>query len=114
MFARKTLVDQIFEIHHSTLEEVVYNGYNKSYEELLQLSNYMSIHQRLLQYLDLEVAKSLMHLNPESKSYYFNVNTVPYDLRKGTKVFLAPVKSFRLGLNYTRSKGNILCNNLLL
>ena len=64
MFAGKTIINKIFKIHHSTLQ-VVYNGYNKSYEEVLQLNNNVSVHQRHLHYLALEVFKSPMHLNPE-------------------------------------------------
>ena len=44
--------------------------------------------------------------------YYFNENPILYDLRKGTKVFLSPVKSFRLGLNYVHFRESILRNNL--
>ena len=35
---------------------------------------------------------------------YFNENAIPYNLRKGTKVFLPQVKSFRLGLNSSSIK----------
>ena len=42
----------------------------------------------------------------------FNENPIPYDLRKEIKVFLLPVKSFRLGLNSTHFRGNIPWNNL--
>ena len=95
---RKTLNNKICKIHHKILQ-VVYNEYNKSYEEPLQLHNNMSIHQRNLQYFALKVFKSLMHLNPEFMWSYFNENNILYDLRKGTKVFLPPGKSFCLGLN---------------
>ena len=61
MFAGKVLINKICKIHHRTLQ-VVYNEYNKSYQELLQLNNIVSTHQRHLQYLALEVFKSLMHL----------------------------------------------------
>ena len=43
---------------------------------------------------------------------YFNENPIPYDLRKGTKAFLPPVKSFRLGLSSVHFRGCILWNNL--
>ena len=91
MFAGKTLINKIWQIHHRTLH-VVYNEYNKSYQELLQLNNIVSIHQRHLQNLALEVFKSLMHLNPKFMWSYFNEKPITYDLRKGTKVFLPPVK----------------------
>ena len=53
-----------------------------------------------------------MHLNPEFMWSYFNENPIPYDLRKGIKVFLPPVKSFRFGLNSIHFRGSILWNNL--
>ena len=64
----------------------------------------MPIHQRHLQYLTFKVFKSLTHLNPEFMWFYFNENAIPYNLRKGTKVFLPLVKSFRLGLNSSSVK----------
>ena len=72
MFAGKTLINKIFKIHHRTLQ-VVYNEYNKSYKELLQLNNNVSIHQRQLQYLTLEVFKSLIYLNPEFMWSYLRI-----------------------------------------
>ena len=72
VFAGKMLVNKIFKI------QVVYNEYNKSCEELLQLNNNVFIYQRHLQYLALEVFKSLMHLNPEFMWYYFNENPISY------------------------------------
>ena len=107
----KTLINKICKIHHRTLR-MVYSECNKSYGEFVQLSNNMSIHQRHLQYLAFEVFKSLMHLNPEFMWSYFNENPIPYDLREGFKVFLPPVKSFRLGLNSIHFRGSILWNNL--
>ena len=111
MFAGKTLTNKICKIHHRTLR-VVHNEYNKSYGELLHLNNNVSIRQRHLQYLALEVFKSFMHLNPEFMWSYFNENLIPYDLGKRIKVFLAQVKSFRLGLNSIHFRGSILRNNL--
>ena len=111
MFAGKTLINNICKIHYRTLR-VVYNEYNKSHGELLQLNNNVSIHQRHLQYLALEVFKSLMYLNPEFMCSCFNKNPIPFDLRKEIKVFLLPVKSFRFGFNFIHFRGSILWNNL--
>ena len=97
IFAEKT-INKISKINHRTLQ-VIYNEYNKSYEELLQLNNNVSIHQRHLQYLILEIFKSLIHLNLEFLWSCLHENSIPYDLRKEAKVFLPPVKSFRLSLN---------------
>ena len=42
MFAGKTLTNKICKTHHRTLQ-LVYNNFNKSYEELLELNNDLSI-----------------------------------------------------------------------
>ena len=41
-----------------------------------------------------------------------NENPILYELRKGTKVFLPQVKSFRYGLNSVHFRGSILWNKL--
>ena len=64
MFAGKTLINKICKIHHRTLQ-VVYDDFNKSYDELLELNNDLSIHQRHLRYLAIEVFKSIIRLNPQ-------------------------------------------------
>ena len=107
MFAGKTLINKIWKIHHKTLQ-LVYDEYNKSYEEILQLNNNVSIHLRHLKSLALEVFKSFMHLNLEFMWSNFNENSILYQLRKGTKVFLLSFKSFRLGLISVHFRGSIL------
>ena len=53
-----------------------------------------------------------MHLNTELMRFYFNENPIPSALQKGTKVFLPPIKSFRLGLNSVHFRASTLWNNL--
>ena len=110
IFAEKT-INKICKINHRTFQ-VIYNEYNKSYEELLQLNNNVFIHQRHLQYLILEIFKSLIHLNPEFLWSCLHENSIPYDLRKEAKVFLPPVKSFRLGLNSVHFRWSAVWNSL--
>ena len=87
MFAGKTLINKICKIHHRTLQ-VVYDDFNKSYDELLELNNDLSIHQRHLRYLAIEVFKSIMHLNPQFMWSYFEENSLPYNLTDGSKLVL--------------------------
>ena len=47
MFAGKILINKICKIHHRTLQ-VVYDDFDKSYDELLELNRDLSIHQRHL------------------------------------------------------------------
>ena len=46
MFAGKTLINKICKINHRRHQEVDYNEYNILYEETLQFSNNISIHQK--------------------------------------------------------------------
>jgi len=111
MFAGKTLLNKICKIHHRTLQ-VVYDDYNASYDELLQLNNSLSIHQRHLRLLAIEVFKSIMHLNPQFMWSYFEEKTIPYSLRNGSKLTLPKTKSSRFGINSLRFRGSLLWNNL--
>ena len=111
MFAGKTAINKICKIQYRTLQ-VVYNDYNKSFEELLEVSNTTSIHQRHLKYLVTEVFKSTMHLNPEFMWNFFNEKPMPYSLRKGNKLIIPQAKSSRFGINSLCFRGSVLWNNL--
>ena len=63
-FASKTAINKILEICYRTIQ-VVYSENHKSYEELLQNNKDISIHQRHLRILVLDVYKSIMQFNPE-------------------------------------------------
>ena len=63
MFCKKTLYHKIEKIHHGTLK-VIYQS-EESYENLLLESSSVSVHQRYLRFLVLEIYKSAMQINPE-------------------------------------------------
>ena len=105
MFAGKTLINKICKIHHRTLQ-VVYDDFNKSYDELLELNNDLSIHQRHLRYLAIEVFKSIMHLNPQFMWSYFEEKPMPYNLRDGSKLVLPKTKSSHFGINSLQFRGS--------
>ena len=79
MFAGKSSMTKICKIHYRTLQ-IVYDNYDKSYHDLLNFSNDVSIHQKQLQLLAIEVYKSLMNINPEFMWEFFNKNPVQYNL----------------------------------
>ena len=56
-------MSKINKTHRRTLR-VVHDDYNSTYEELLASHNDISIHQKHLNYLAIEVYKSLANLNP--------------------------------------------------
>ena len=67
VFAGKSSIAKIHfvgKIHFRTLQ-VVYNNHDKSYYDLLNSSNDVSIHQRHLRFLAIEIYKSAVNINPE-------------------------------------------------
>ena len=111
MFAGKTSINKICRIHHRTLQ-VIHIDYQMSYDELLEINKDVTIHQKHLRILALEVFKSVMHVNPEFMWNYFNENTIPYNLRNGNRLILPPARSVKFGLNSLTFRGSLLWNNL--
>ena len=86
MFVGKTTINKICRIHYRTLQ-VVYNNFTDSYDAFLSMNNGISIHQKHLWYLAVEVYKTVVEINPEFMWTYFLKNPIFYNLRKGDKVF---------------------------
>ena len=59
----------------------------KGAAQLLELNNDLSIHQRHLRYLAIEVFKLIMHLNPQFMWFYFEEKPMPYNWRDGVNSF---------------------------
>ena len=85
MFAGKTAVDKICKIHSRTFQ-AVFNKFTESYDPFLSINNGISIHQKHLQYVALEIYKIVVEINHKFICTYFLKNPIPYDLRKGDKV----------------------------
>ena len=64
MFAGKSSIAKICKIHFRALQDG-YNIYDKSYHDLSNFSNDVSIHQRHLRFLAIQVYKSLVNINLE-------------------------------------------------
>ena len=66
---QKGIVFGMQKIHHIALK--VISQSNETYEELLELSETVSIHQRHLRFLVTEVYKSTSYLNPKFMCSFF-------------------------------------------
>ena len=66
---------------------------------LRSINNDISIHQKHLRYLDVEVYETVIEINPEFMEICFMTNPISYDLRKGDEVFLNPARSVRYRIN---------------
>ena len=72
----------------------------------------VSIHQKHLRFLAIEVYKSLMNINPEFMWEFFNKNPIQYNLRKRNIVYLPPARSSSYGVNSLAFRGSLLWNSL--
>ena len=79
MFRRKIIYSKIEKIHHRTLK-VIYRS-NDTYENLLLQSNAVSVHQRHLRFLMIEIYKSISQLNPQFMWSFFTHKDIPYNLK---------------------------------
>ena len=110
IFCRKGLYLKMQKIHHKTLK-VIYQS-NKTYEELLELSETVSIHQRNLRFLVTEVYKSISYLNPKFMCSFFTHKKIPYNLRKGQVLLLPPARQTYYGTNSVHFRRFLIWNNL--
>ena len=101
MFVSKTALHKILKTYYRTLQ-VVYSKYQKPYEELLQINKDISIHQKHLPILALEVYTSIIQFNPEFMWHCFNTNPISFNLRKGSKLLIPLAKSVDFGTNFQR------------
>ena len=110
MFCRKELYFKMQKTYHKTLK-VIYQ-YNKTYAELLELSETVSIHQRYLRFLVTKIYKSTSSLFPKFMSSFFTHKEIPYNLREGQVLSLPPTRSTYYGTNSVHFRGSLIWNNL--
>ena len=94
-------------IHDKTLK-VLYQS-DASYNDLLQLSNRMSLYQRHLWFLLTEINKSTGSLNPQ---FMWPYREVPYSLKRGPVIFIPPARSTIYGTNSVHFQGSLIWNKL--
>ena len=61
------------------LFQVVYSNYDESYNDLLNFSNGLFIHQNYLRFLATEVYQSFININPEFMWELFSNNLIQYN-----------------------------------
>ena len=89
---------KIQKIHHKTLR-IIYQS-DDSYENLLNLDNSVSLHERHLGFLVTEIFKSVNKTNPKFMWSNFSSKNLSYNLRKGSFLSLPSAKSSLYGTNY--------------
>ena len=110
MFCHKATRLKRQKIHRKSLN--VINQSDASYDDLLQLNNSVSIHQRHLRFLLTETYKSTGTLKPQFMWSYFKYRKVPYKLRWGPVFFIPPTRSTIYGTNSGHFRGSLIWNRL--
>ena len=105
MFCRKGLYLKMQKIHHKTLKVICHS--NKTYEELLELNETVSIHQRQLRFLVTKVYKSTSCLNPKFMCSFFTHKEIPYNLRKSQVLSLPLARLTYYGTNSVDFRGSL-------
>ena len=106
MFCKKTFYSIIEKIHHKTLK-VIYES-SDTYENLLLQSNTVSVHQRHLRFLMIEIYKSISQLNPQFMWSFFTHKDITYNLRKGPFLGLPKTHSFYYGTYAIHFRGSLI------
>ena len=107
MFPNKSSINKISKIHFRTLQ-ILHNAHDKLYEELLAVSNDISVNQKHLPILAIKVYKSLMKTNPNFMWDFYTIKAIPCDVRTGEKLYLPTVNTKRYGLNSLIFRGSLL------
>ena len=96
MFYSRHENNQISHLHERALRSV-YNDYELTFENLLELDNLVSIHHRNIRLLSIELYKVKHNISNQVMSELFNLRNINYDFPSQA--------DFELGLIYTTACG---------
>ena len=95
-----TFLDVYDRKSHSTINKIperalrtMHKDSNSNFEVLLLKSNSVSVHQRNLQLLLIEIYITINNLNPPFIAEIFVTNSVPYNLRGSTNLVLPKART---------------------
>ena len=109
LFCSKFANNEINSTHKRALR-TSYRDYESTFEERLDRCDTKKTHKKNLQYLMVEIYKSMNHLNPEYMWDFFVKKDVPYNLRTKDLCKLPSVSSQRYGINSLSFRGSLLWN----
>ena len=109
MFCTKDLNEKVNSVHRRALRQT-YSDFNSSIEELLEKNNSVTVHQRNIQLVAIEMYKATKELGPRIVQELFTLNQND----NGNKTFLRPnVNHKNTGENTLRYFGPIVWNEML-
>ena len=101
MFCGRKLNNRINNLQEMSLG-IVYNDYESSFQELLELDNSASIHHRNIRLLAMELFKVKNSLSNQIMSELFDLQNIEYNLRSQTDFSLGAVYTTNYGLRSLR------------
>ena len=88
------------------------NDYTSSFEELLHRKEEVTIHDKNLQKLMLEVYRCITSANPSFLWEFFNKKVLPYSLRVNNLLQLPSTRTKKYGSESLSLRGSIIWNKL--
>ena len=96
MFCGKMTNNKVNSVHKRALR-VLLNDYTSSFEELLNIKEEVTIHERNLQKLVLKVYRCMTSKNPSFLWEFFNEKVLPYSLRMNNLLHLPNTRTKKYG-----------------
>ena len=93
---------------------MVYNDFDSSFSELLEMANESTIHMRNLKFLLTEIYKFLNGLSPPIMNEVFQANDCLYDLRNPRILPSKHKFTIKYGINTIAFRGPQIWQNILL
>ena len=101
MFHDRNMNNKINRIHVRPLR-IAYKDNVSSFENLLLMDNPVTVHQKNLQLLMIEIYKTRHYINPSFMKQIFEEKVLPYNLRCSDKLQLPKAKKTGLGTDTVR------------
>ena len=111
MFHDRKSYNKINKFHERALR-IIHKDSTSNFEGLVIKSNSVSVHQRNLQLLLIEIYKTINNFNPSFMAEVFATNVLPYNLRGSTNIVLPKARTNLYGIDTTRFVGQKLWQNL--
>ena len=97
MFCSRQENNRTNHLHERALK-IVYNDYESTFKNLLELDNSVSIYHRNIRLLSIELYKVKHNLSNQVMSELFNLRNINYDFRSQTDFELRPIYTTAYGL----------------
>ena len=111
MFHDKSTNCYINKIHYRSLK-ALYQNFNSSYTDLLELDSSVTIHVKNLRSLMTEIFKCKKQISPNFIIDMFSSKNLNYNLRNKNLLIIPPAETTRYGFNSVRFQGSLLWNKL--